>query len=142
MKSATLGLAAFLVLGCGACLADDFVAAEQHTGSKLEFRLKPSFANATLSVAGPNNFHASSFSKGGAAAIDLSQFGRLDDGTYDYQVTASSGQTVAVKTPLDNGRDKPPAATQPVSVTMSGSFHVRGGQIVKPDMTKSQRKDR
>ena len=81
MKSATIGLAAFLAVGSSACLADDFVAAEQHAGSKMEFRLKPSIANATLSVAGPNNFHASTFSKSGAAAIDLSQFGRLDDGT-------------------------------------------------------------
>ena len=142
MKSATIGLAAFLAVGSSACLADDFVAAEQHAGSKLEFRLKPTYANATLSVAGPNNFHASTFSKGGAAAIDLSQFGRLDDGAYNYHLTASSGQTVAVKMPLDNGRDRPSAARQPVGVSMSGIFHVRGGQIVKPDTTKSQRKDR
>jgi len=142
MKSATIGLAAFLAVGSSACLADDFVAAEQHAGSKLEFRLKPSFANATLSVVGPNNFHASTFSKSGAAAIDLSQFGRLDDGTYNYQLTASGGETVAVKMQLDNGRDKPPAARQPVGVAMSGTFHVKGGQIVKPDTTKPQRKDR
>ena len=127
MKSATIGLAAFLAVGSGPCFADDFVAAEQHAGSKLEFRLKPSFANATLSIAGPKNFHASTFSKSGAAAIDLTQFGRLDDGTYNYQLTASGSETVAVKMQLDNGRDKPPAATQPVGVSMSGTFHVRGG---------------
>jgi hypothetical protein len=142
MKFATFGLAAFLAVGfSSACLADDVVAAEQLTGGMLRIQLKPTFANATLSVAGPNNFHASTFSKSGALGIDLKQFGPLDDGTYNYELTASSGKMVTIKTPLDNGRAKEPKE-QPVAVSMSGTFQVKGGEIIKPDTTKTERKDR
>lgn len=143
MKFAAFGLAAFFAVGCsGACLADNIVAAEEVAGGKLAFLLKPNLANATLSVAGPNNFNASTFSKGGALAIDLAQFGPLDDGTYNYQLTASGPEMIAVRMPLDNGRDKPAEAKQPVGLSMSGTFQVKGGVIVRPDATKSARKDR
>jgi hypothetical protein len=142
MKSAKIALVAFLTVGfSGACVADDMVAAAQVAGGKLAFLLKPALANATLSVAGPNGFHASTFSKAGALAIDLSQFGPLEDGTYNYQLTASGGTMVTVRTPLNNGRDKEPK-TQPVGVSMSGTFQVKGGQIIKPDTTKTERQDR
>lgn len=143
MKIAPFALATVLAVGLsGSCLANDMVAAEQVAGSKLAFRLKPEMTNATLSVAGPNNFHVSAFSRGGALAIDLSQFGSLSDGSYDYQLTASGPAMVVVKTPLDNGRPRRPEQKQPVGVSVSGTFQVKGGAIVKPDSTKSERRDR
>lgn len=143
MKLATIGLAVLLAASfSSACLADDIVAAEQVAGSKLGFLLKPTFTNATLSVAGPNSFHASTFAKGGALAIDLAQFGPLDDGTYNYQLTASSQTMAAVRTPLDNGRAGPRKAEHPVGVSASGTFQVKAGAIVKADTTKSARRDR
>ena len=134
MKWATFGSAALLAASfTSACFADDIVAAEQAAGSRLGVLLKPAFANATLSVSGPNDFHASISSKGGAVAIDLSQFGALDDGTYNYQVTASSGEKATVRTRLDNGRDHEVVPMK--SVAMSGTFNIKGGKIVKPDPT-------
>ena len=142
MKSATIAFAALLAVGVSsACLADDILSAAQVAGSRLGFLVKPKLANATLSISGPNNFHASTFSKDGALAIDLKQFGPLDDGIYNYQLTASGGTMVTVRTPLNNGRDKEPKQ-QHVGVSMSGTFQVKGGEIVKPDTAKTERKDR
>ena len=135
-------LAAALVAGqTGASRADDIVATEQIAGNRLSFVLKPTFTNATLSVAGPNDFHASMFTKSGELALNLAASGKLNDGTYMFQITASGGDKVAVRTPLDNGRDKL-VTERPVIVSTSGSFQVRNGEIVKPDPTKTERKDR
>jgi len=124
----------------GTCMAEDIVASEQAAGSKLALLLKPNLTNATLSITGPNDFHASVSSKGGALAIDLLQFGRLDDGLYTYQVTASSGDKVPIRTTIDNGRDKEPTERL-VGVAASGIFRVNGGEIVRAE-SKSERKDR
>jgi hypothetical protein len=144
MKSATFGLAAVLAVGfSNACLADDIVAAERVAGQRLEVLLNEPFANATLSVTGPNGFHASTYSKGGAVAIDLSRLGPLPDGTYNYEVTASSREMISISTPLDNGRRGKPKAEQSVPVSMSGTFLIREGTIVKPKSGKqTSRTDR
>ena len=144
MKSATFGLAAVLAVGISnACLADDIVATEQVADQRLGLQLKATFANATLSVTGPNGFHASTYSKSGAVAIDLSQFGPLPDGAYNYEVTASSRETITIRTPLDNGRSGRPKTEQPVPVSMSGTFLVKDGTIVKPKSGKqTSRTDR
>ena len=114
MKSVTFGLAALLAVGFScACLADDIVASEQVTGSKMGLQLKPALSNATLSVSGPNDFHASASSKSGAVAVDFSQFGPLKDGTYNYHLTASSRDKATVRTSLDNGRDNRPQRHRP-----------------------------
>src|SRR5687767_12560353 len=81
MKAAAVALAASVVTGLtGASLANDIVAAEQVGGASVGFVLKGSYNNATLSVSGPNGFHASTSYRGGAVAIDLTQFGFLPDG--------------------------------------------------------------
>jgi hypothetical protein len=136
MKLPTIGIAALLAVGfANVGLAGDplfggsKIAAPQAAGSAFGFRLDPSYANATLSVSGPNGYHASNYSQGGSPAVDLSQFGTLADGTYTYQLTARGPETVTVKTNLDNGRGKA-ATTQSVGVAESGTFQVQGGRIV------------
>lgn len=137
MKCMTFGLAAFLAIGVSAaCLAEDLVAAEQSSASKLALQLKPGLSNATLSVTGPNEFHTSIQSKNGSLAVDLAQLGPLANGLYTYQVTASSGEKTPIKPPrvrLDNGRDREIEVTK--SVAMSGTFNIVDGKIVKPDPT-------
>lgn len=144
MKSATFGLATVLALGLSnPSLADDIAAAEQIAGQRVGVELKAGFANATLSVTGPHGFHASTHSKSGAVAIDLSKFGPLPDGTYNYEVTATSRETITIRTPLDHGRGGELKAEQPVPVTMSGTFQVKDGAIVKPKPGKqTSRTDR
>ena len=142
MKLPTIGIAAILAVGFAhACLADGKIAVPQAVGNTFGFQLDPAYANATLSISGPNNFHASNYSKGGSLGIDLSQFGALSDGIYNYQLTAGGPETVAVNTSLDNGRAKP-AATQSVGVAWSGTFQVKGGTIIMPNSPKSGRRDR
>ena len=143
MKSAAFGLATVLALGLSnPSLADDIAAAEQFADQSVGFLLKAAFANATLSVTGPNGFHASSYSKAGAVAIDLSKFGPLPDSTYNYEVTASGREMIAIRTPLDNGRSGQIKTEQPVPVSISGTFRVNDGTIVKPSSGKQTRIDR
>jgi hypothetical protein len=137
------GLAASLAVGfASTSLAQSRAAAPQVMGSSFGFQLDPAHANATLSISGPNNFHASSYSKSGSPGIDLSQFGALADGIYNYQLTAAGPGMVAASTSLDDGRAKP-ATAQSVGVAWSGTFQVKGGTIIKAaDTPKSERRDR
>ena len=133
MKTTVLCLATCAALGLsGACHADDMVAAKQFSGTNLGFLLKGALRNSTLSVAGPDDFHASTFSKSGAVAIDLGKFGALEDGLYHYQITAATDQPANVRTPLNDGRDDNAKVKLLKSVEMSGTFDVTGGKIVEP----------
>jgi hypothetical protein len=129
---AAFGLAAILSVGvASACLADDMVAAEQVAGTSIGFVLKGTHSNATLNITGPNNFQASTFSRGGAVAIDLKQFGPLPDGTYNYQLNAANGSSIAAANGLDNGRGNGRKRSVPQSAAKSGTFNVKGGKIVE-----------
>src|SRR5687767_6503179 len=103
MKSATIGLAACLAvaLSC-ACAAQDLKATERLAGTQIGFDPGASYSNYTLSVTGPNGFHASASSNTGTPAVDLRRFGRFDDGNYNYNLTASTDEKVPVRSALDN----------------------------------------
>jgi hypothetical protein len=139
MKSA-LGLAACLALGITGALAQDLPAEPRFSETTLLFDIKDGYSNLTLSVSGPNGFHASASSKTGSPNIELRRLGPLDDGSYRYQLSATSGEKLVVRTPLDDGRSKSGAAPLKI-VTASGRFEVKGGAIVKPAATPPGRKD-
>jgi hypothetical protein len=143
MKTTVLCLAACATIGLsGTCLADDMISAKQVGGTSLGFLLNGSLSNATLSVSGPDDFHASAYSKSGAVAIDLGKLGALDDGTYQYQITAATDQPAKVRTPLNNGRDAEAETAQRRGVAMSGTFMVKNGKIVEPAASaKESRRD-
>ena len=82
----------------------------------------------TLSVTGPNEFHATVSSRGGAA-LDLARFGPVDDGEYTYHLTAATEEPVKIRTPLDNGREGGKAGVK--SAAASGTFLVKDGVIVR-----------
>jgi hypothetical protein len=133
MHKTALGLAACLAAGLtGACWAQDLKATQRLSDTQLGFDLSGSYNNYTLTVAGPNGFTASASSKTGTPTIDLRRFGAYDDGTYNYQLTASTDEKVPVRTALDNGRDKEPDSTLK-GVSLSGVFHVKDRAIVKFD---------
>lgn len=143
MKSTVLALVVLAAGGApGAVAADAMIAAEQIAGSKIGILLSDGLSNATLSVSGPNDFHADTSSKSGALAIDLATQGQLDDGTYVYQVVASTGKPAVSRSTLDNGRDKSAEFQPTQSVAMSGTFQVRDGKIIKPERGKPERRDR
>jgi hypothetical protein len=140
MKSATLGLAAFLAAGAPlACLADDLSATEQFSETTVEFKLDKLFGVVTLTVAGPNGFNASASARSTSPSIDLRRVGEFDDGQYTYHLTASTDERVKLRTPLDDGRDQKPTE-QLKGVSKSGVFNVARGQIVMVRPNK-ERKD-
>jgi len=134
MRTAALVLAACLAAASsGACLADDLKATHRLSETQIGFDLGGSYGNYTLTVTGPNGFHAIASSKTGTPAIDLRRIGAFDDGMYNYQLTASSDDKIAVRTALDDGREGGPTRSMLKGVAMSGHFEVKGGTIVKYD---------
>jgi hypothetical protein len=72
MKPAAFGLAAGLALGLSsACPADDLTADRRLTETGVAFELKGSYSNVTLTVSGPDDFHASAFSRARPVAVPL-----------------------------------------------------------------------
>jgi len=142
MQKTALGLAACLAAGLtGDCWAQDLKATQRVSETQIGFDLGGSYGNYTLTIAGPNGFHASATSKTGTPLIDLRRIGKFDDGVYTYQLTASTDETVAVRGALDNGRAGGPTDSMLKGVATSGNFEVKGGTIVKydPAATESKR---
>jgi len=131
MKAAVIVTAAGLALGlAGAALADDLKADARFSETGVGFDLKGTYSDVTLTVVGPNDFHASAHAKSGAPTLDLRRFGSVEDGTYTYQLTAASDEKVKVRTRLDDGREA--RGAEPLKgVATSGTFHVKDGVIVK-----------
>lgn len=102
-------------------------------GSEVSVTLSGDYSNATLTVSGPGDYYARSYSKTGSPSVDLIKTGGTADGVYSYEVSAATSQTVTVTNPLDNGRGGTDPATQQVSATTSGNFVAKGGLIVETD---------
>jgi hypothetical protein len=141
MKPATFGLAACIAAGLtGACWAQDLKATQRFSETQIGFDPGASYSNYTLTVSGPNEFHASASSKTGTPTIDLRRIGTFDDGIYNYHLTASTDEKVPVRTALDNGRAGGPTDAMFKSISLSGVFQVKGGTIVKFDPAATEPK--
>lgn len=140
IKSAALGLAAGLVLGLtGTSLANDLLATEQFTGTIVAFQTQRNYANMTLRVTGPNEYHASLSYPSGMPVLDLSRLGNVYDGLYNYHLTGTAGDVI-----LGSGRNdgRPAKDTSPYklkTVSKSGSFSIQGGAIVSRTLTEPKR---
>jgi hypothetical protein len=133
MQMTALGLAACLAAGLtGACWAQDLKATPKLGDTEIAFDPGGTYSNYTLTVTGPNGFHASASSKTSAPSIDLRRSGASDDGVYNYQLTASTDEKVPARSALDNGRGGP-TGSMLKSVSASGQVTVKGGTIVKFD---------
>jgi hypothetical protein len=133
MKIIAFGLAAIIAAGsAAACLAQDMKATQRFTDTQIGFDAG-GYSNFTLTVTGPNGFHASVTSKSAVPSIDLRRAGAVDDGIYNYQLTASTDQKVPVRTALDNGRSGGPTTTALAGVSTSGQIQLKDGMIVKFD---------
>lgn len=143
MKSTALGLAALIAVSLPhACLANDLPATEQFSGTTVEFKLDKLLGVVTLAVAGPNGFYASASARSVSPAIDLRRVGAFDDGTYHYQLSASTDAKVPVRGKLDNGRDGGPTDAKFQDVSLSGQFLVKDGTIVKRSTAQPTRLDK
>ena len=140
IKPAALGLALGLVFGLsGTSLANDLLATEQFAGTIVAFQPQRTYANMTLRISGPNDYQASVSYPSGSPALDLSRFGTVYDGVYNYHLTGTSGETV-----LASGRNdgRPGSSTsnyQLKEVSKGGSFRIQGGAIVSRNMTEPKR---
>jgi hypothetical protein len=142
MKSKAFCLAACLAAGLsGACSAEDLKAQQKFTDTEIGFEIGGPYSNLTLTVSGPNGINASAHSRTGSPLIDLRKISNVDDGEYNYQLTASTDDKIPVRTGLDDGRDGGPTTSMFRSVSTSGNFQVKGGAIVKfdPSARETQR---
>ena len=141
MKSAVFGLAACLAMGIsGGCWAQELKATPRLSETQIAFDPGGNYGNYTLTVTGPNGFHASAASKAGTPTIDLRRAGTFDDGNYNYNLTAATEEKVPVRAPLDNGRSGA-ADSMLKSVSVSGRFQVKGGTIVPAAREPSGKRD-
>lgn len=142
MKRALI-LAACIVSGClTPGVAQDLKATQKFTDTQIAFDPGGSYSNYTLTITGPNGIHSSVSSKGDLPSVDLRQIGAVDDGAYNYQLTASTGEKTPVRSKLDNGRAGGPGDSVLTSVSKSGRFEVKNGAIVRYDSAakENQRK--
>lgn len=130
-KIVCLPLAGLMALAAAAAFADENLDAKVTLrGSEIHVQLGNDYSHATLTIAGPNGFHATTFSKTGSPSIDLIRAGGTGEGQYTYQVTAASSETKLNANPQDNGRGKVDDAEERISASTSGGFYASGGIIV------------
>ena len=139
LKPAAIGLTLGLILIPGTCLANDLLAVEQFSGQTVSFQLQRAYANLTLRVTGPNEYHASAVFAGGNPSLDLTRYGAASDGPYNYHLVGTTGEAI----PGSNRPDGRPAKTDTSyvlkSVSKSGSFTIKGGAIVSRNATETKR---
>jgi hypothetical protein len=134
MKSSAFGLAAIIAVGMsGACHAQGLNATQKFTDTEIGFDLNGRYSNLTLTISGPNGINATAHNRSASPLIDLGKLGKIDDGDYNYRLTAATDDRVPVRTGLDDGRDGGPTTSMLKSVSTDGNFQVKGGTIVKLD---------
>ncbi|PTW55736.1 hypothetical protein C8N35_11261 [Breoghania corrubedonensis] len=118
----------------GAALAesDDLIATNRFSGATVGFDLGGDYRNVTLTITGPNGFSVSARSERTAPVINLRKFGEVEDGRYNYQLTAATSKRIVVHASLDNGRGDAARTERYAGVAASGSFLVKGGVIFQP----------
>lgn len=109
-------------------------------GSHVGFTPSGGYSNTTLTVSGPNGFHTQTFSKNGAASIDLIRAGATADGIYTYEITVATAEKVTIANPQDNGRGGKDPALQRVGASATGSFRANGGiiSLIESSATESE----
>ncbi|MDJ0824849.1 MAG: hypothetical protein QNJ16_05035 [Rhodobacter sp.] len=113
------------------------VVVEEFGGLTLAFGIKEApkgLKNLTLTVSGPRDYSATLFSEGQEPKMDLAKYGTPFDGEYTYEITGSTAQRIEINTPIDeNGRSRTARQEVLVSVSASGNFSIREGNIVEID---------
>ncbi|MEZ5810819.1 MAG: hypothetical protein R3D45_05320 [Rhizobiaceae bacterium] len=117
------------LLATGALANENLDALVSLQGSEVRVTLSREYFNATLSISGPNDFHAEAFSRDGSPAIDLIRVGATADGTYTYEVTAASSEDAVGENLMDNGRGGVDETAGKIGASMSGTFQAIGGII-------------
>jgi hypothetical protein len=127
--SLRLPIAAILAIGLGgAAIAAEPMAAV--SGNGIAVSKTSGLSNVTLTISGPDGFYVRKFAKSGSPSVALGGLSALPDGTYAYEVTGATNETVVVTDTLDNGRGPNARSTMLKGTSSSGYFTVSGGAIV------------
>ncbi len=130
------GVVAALCLSTGMTAAADSL---RVSGGTVQVSPSSFVKNMTLSVTGPNGFHAQEFSKSSAPRVSIMQNGQLADGVYSWHMTASTNQALPESVSLLNdGRGDIERPQRYKSTSMSGTFVISGGTLVQPDASKEE----
>ncbi|MFQ3235897.1 MAG: hypothetical protein ACI9C4_001461 [Paraglaciecola sp.] len=134
IKHLLLPLLAGLLVNASFAAADNDTTkrvTENFSGSYVSFVTDQDVGASSLTITGPNRFSAQGSAESVIPAIELSEFGSLDDGLYIYQITAAlAGQFMQpANKSLNNGRGNKEAKRQNKVIKQSGSFHLESGEI-------------
>jgi hypothetical protein len=95
--------------------------------------------NTLLMVSGPNGYFTEEFVERGLPEIKLTKFGKLEDGTYRWQITGATQERREVhKSELNNGRGDIVKNMRNIGLKETGVFYVRKGQITRIDLSKKE----
>ena len=90
-------------------------------------------------ISGPNDYQASLSYPSGWPAIDLSRFGTVYDGMYNYHLAGTTGEAVLGSNRNEGRSANNTSPYQLKDVSKGGSFRVQGGAIVNRTMTEPKR---
>jgi hypothetical protein len=113
------------------------IAEEAFSGTFVTLSPLETVRNVTLNISGPQQFLASKFSKDGIPSIELWNYGEVSDGLYKYELTGVSDEQVEITAiKMNNGRDTENRHLIFKSVSQSGSFRVKNGEIIEINATR------
>ncbi len=104
-------------------------ASEAFEGTRLAFKPRGKYSNATLIVTGPAEYYAEIYNPSSLPSLNLEKYGKVVDGFFSYQLIAATDKKIEILNPgLNNGRDDIPGAKR-VGVQLSGTFCIKNGVI-------------
>ena len=86
----------------------------------------------SILVVGPKEYEAFLPTGKEIPRIRLEEFGDIADGVYSYEVRGTTGEKIALKEEVNNGRDKPSTA-EFVTFAVAGEVWVKNGKIISFD---------
>ena len=110
-------------------IADSIVM--QNYGTSLSFTSKGVMSNISVSIAGPKGYSAQKSEQHGMPMVNLTDYGKLHDGLYNYELVVPVGDMVLIKDTIDNGRGENNSIYARKGIRKSGHFWVRNGSIVQ-----------
>jgi hypothetical protein len=105
------------------------IVSEQLHGTTVSFAASQQISQSSITVSGPAGFGARKLSTSGLTSLDLSNYGQLADGLYNYEITINAGELMLFKDTINNGRGENDKHYGPKGITHSGHFRVEGGSI-------------
>lgn len=116
-----------------------FSAEELYYGDVVQIVLTGPVHNTMLSIAGPGDYYAQAYAEAGIPIIQLSEYGKVVDGTYIWEVTAATDELIevqdrglrgALRSRSSERGNSSGTVTINKGTAESGSFRIRNGVIL------------